>query len=276
MGKIEGKVAVITGGARGQGRSHAVTLAREGADIVICDIVEQLRTVPYPMPRPEQLDETVRMVQDLNKRCVAVQADVRDSTQMNRVVDRAISEFGKIDILIANAGITSYGRAWELTEQQWDEMIGTNLTGAWQSCRVVIPHMLERSDGGVIVITSSDGGLRGFPTLAHYVAAKHGLVGLMRTLALELAPYNIRVNSVHPTVVNTEMAHNEATYRLFRPDLENPTREDAMAGFQSINLLPVPWVESEDVSNAILWLVSDDARYVTGVTLPVDAGFLIK
>jgi SDR family mycofactocin-dependent oxidoreductase len=276
MAKLDGKVAVITGGARGQGRTHAVTLAREGADVVVCDVAEQLPTVPYHMPTEEDLQETVRLVEDLDRRCVAVKADVRDGEQMKGLADRAMSEFGRIDILLANAGIVTYGRAWELTEEEWEEMIAVNLTGVWQSCKAVIPHMIERGEGGAIVLTSSGAGLKGFANIAHYVSAKHGVTGLMRTLALELAPHNIRVNSLHPTTVNTDMIHNEGTYKLFRPDLENPTREDAMEAFRSINLLPIPYAEPEDMANAILWLVSDDARYVTGVPLPVDAGFMVK
>lgn len=267
MGKLDGKVAVITGGARGQGRSHAVTLAREGADIVICDIAAQIDTVPYPMATLEDLEETKRMVEDLDRRCVAVRADVRDGAQMQAVAERAMSEFGRIDILLANAGIAGFasGGSWELTDEQWRDMIDTNLTGVWQSCKAVIPHMIDGGRGGSIVITSSTAGLKGFAGTGHYVAAKHGVVGLMRTLAIELAPHNIRVNTVHPTGVNTPMVVNEAMAQLLA---DNPSAIS--------NLLPVELLEPVDISNAILWLVSDDARYVTGVTLPVDAGFTIQ
>ena len=267
MGKLDGKVAVITGGARGQGRSHAVTLAREGADIVICDIAAQIDTVPYPMSTPEDLEETKRLVEDLDRRCVAVQADVRDGAQMQAVAERAMSEFGRIDILLANAGIAGFasGGSWELTDAQWRDMIDTNLTGVWQSCKAVIPHMIAGGRGGSIVITSSTAGLKGFAGTGHYVAAKHGVVGLMRTLAIELAPHNIRVNTVHPTGVNTPMVVNDAIAQMLG---DNPS---AIA-----NLLPVEMLEPVDISNAILWLVSDDARYVTGVTLPVDAGFTVR
>lgn len=268
MGKLERKVAVITGGARGQGRSHAVTLAREGANIVVCDIAAQLPTVPYPMATEADLNETVRLVEDLDRRCIAVKADVRDGKQMKAVADRAIAEFGKIDILLANAGIASFGQSWELTDEQWNEMIGVNLTGVWQSCKAVIPHMVQRGQGGAIVLTSSTAGLKGMGGAAHYVSAKHGVVGLMRTLAHELAPHNIRVNSVHPTGVNTPMIVNDWMQQVFAAD---PGSAANLA-----NLLPVPMVEPADISNAILWLVSDDARYVTGVALPIDAGFTIK
>ncbi|MDI3341336.1 MAG: mycofactocin-coupled SDR family oxidoreductase [Sphaerobacter sp.] len=265
MGKLDGKVAIITGGARGQGRSHALTLAREGADIVVCDIAAQIDTVPYPMATPADLEETVRLVEDLDRRCIAVQADVRDGAQMRAVAERAMGEFGRIDILLANAGIAGFASAWELTDEQWNDMIAVNLTGVWQSCKAVIPHMIAGGRGGSIVITSSTAGLKGFAGSAHYVATKHGVVGLMRTLAIELAPYNIRVNTVHPTGVNTPMVVNDYM------------REVLAASPQALtNLLPVEMVEPVDISNAILWLVSDDARYVTGVTLPVDAGFTVK
>nr|PZN60900.1 MAG: SDR family mycofactocin-dependent oxidoreductase [Sphaerobacter thermophilus] len=278
MGKLDGKVAVITGGARGQGRAHALTLAREGADIVVCDIAAQIDTVPYPMATPADLEETVRLVEDLDRRCVAVQADVRDGAQMQAVAERAMSEFGRIDILLANAGIFSFaggGGSWEMTDEQWRDMIDVNLTGVWQSCKAVIPHMIAGGRGGSIVITSSTAGLHGFANFAHYVSAKHGVVGLMRTLAIELAPHNIRVNTVHPTSVRTPMVMNEATRRLFGGG-QDISQEQFFEIMQSMNALPVGAVEPEDISNAILWLVSDDARYVTGVTLPVDAGFGVK
>lgn len=275
MGKLDGRVALITGGARGQGRSHALTLAREGASIVVCDIASQMETVPYPMATADQLNETVRLVEDLDQRCVAVQADVRDEQQMQAVAERALTEFGQIDILLANAGIASFAPAWEMTRQMWQEMIDVNLTGVWQSCKAVIPHMIERGQGGAIVLTSSTAGLAPFGNLAHYTAAKHGVVGLMRVLAIELAPHMIRVNTVNPTTVNTDMIHNQAIYDLFTGK-EGATLEEARPAYQGLNALPIPWVEPQDISNAILWLVSDEARYVTGITVPVDAGFLIK
>ena len=271
-GRVEGKVAFITGAARGQGRSHAIRLAEEGADIIAVDICDQIDTVPYAMAKPENLEETANMVEDLDRRIVARQADVRDFEQLRSAVEEGISEFGKIDIVCANAGIATYAPVWELTEEQWQDMIDTNLTGVWKSCRAVIPHMIERGDGGSIVITSSTAGIMGLGNLAHYVSAKHGVVGLMRALAIELGPHMIRVNSVHPTGVLTDMVQNEPSYRLFRPDLENPTLEDMKPVMQGLNILPIPWVESRDISNAVLWLASDEARYVTGMQLKVDAG----
>ena len=277
MGRLDGKVAVITGGARGQGRSHALTLAREGASIVVCDICEQLPTVGYPMATEADMDETVRMVEDLDRRCVAVRADVRSGEQMRAVAERAMSEFGRIDILCGNAGISSsYGNAWEITDEQWDETIAVNLTGVWQSCKAVIPHMISGGNGGAIIITSSAAGLKGFANSAHYVATKHGVVGLMRTLAIELAPHSIRVNSIHPTVVDTPMVMNDLIFSLFSGGKAGATLEDAKPAMDAMNLLPIPWVEAQDISNAVLFLASDEARYVTGVTLSVDAGFNIK
>jgi SDR family mycofactocin-dependent oxidoreductase len=268
-------VALITGGARGQGRSHALTFAREGAKIIVCDIADQLPTVPYPLANTEDLDETARMVEDLDRRCLAVQADVSDSDQMQGVVEQAISEFGHIDILLANAGIEGFGEAWELTDEQWDEMIAVNLTGVWKSCRAVVPHMIERRTG-VILITSSTAGLKGLANQAHYCAAKHGVVGLMRALAIELAPHGIRVNTVHPGSVDTPIIKNQAMYTLFSGGEPNATLEEVTPAFRELNLLDIPWMEPQDISNAMLWLASDDARYVTGATLTVDAGMTVK
>ncbi len=275
MGKLDGKVAVITGGARGQGRSHAITLAREGADIVICDVAAPLPTVPYALATPDDLAETARLVEDLDRHCIAVQADVRDGAQMREVAARAIAEFGHIDILLANAGIISFARAWELTEEQWDQMIAVNLTGVWQSCKAAIPHMIARCRGGAIVLTSSTVGLKGLLTASHYAASKHGVVGLMRTLAIELAPYGIRVNTVHPTAVATDIVLNDAMRTLFGGGV--PVSEERLRQMLGdMNLLPVKLLQSSDISAAVLWLVSDEARFVTGVALPVDAGLTAK
>ncbi|MBO0705887.1 MAG: mycofactocin-coupled SDR family oxidoreductase [Candidatus Dormibacteraeota bacterium] len=271
MGKLDGKVALITGGARGQGRSHAVTLAREGADVVVCDVARQVDTVPYPMGTPEQLEETVRMVEDLDRRCVAVQADVRDAGQVQGAVDRALAEFGQLDILLANAGIFSFSTVAEMTDQMWDDMLNTNLKGVFHALRAVLPHMIERRYGR-IVATSSMAGRAGFPNIGHYVAAKWGVIGLVKSLAMEVGRFGITVNAVCPTGVDTDMIRNEHAYRLFLPGVPNPTDEQAAEAFASLNVLPVPWVEPQDISNAILFLVSDDARYITGNAMPVAAG----
>jgi SDR family mycofactocin-dependent oxidoreductase len=275
---MDGKVAFITGAARGQGRSHAVRLAEEGADIVAVDICADIDTVTpfYPLATEEELAETVRAVEALDRRIVARRADVRDLDALQAAFDEGLAELGRIDAVVANAGIASYGRAWELTAEQWRDMIDVNLTGVFHTAKVAIPAMIDAGRGGSILFTSSIGGLKGIQHVAHYVAAKHGIVGLMRTLANELAPYSIRVNTIHPTNVDTIMIQNPGTWGMFAPGDPEPTVEKAMPGFRSLNGLPVPWVEPRDISNAVLFLASDEARYVTGVTFPVDAGAYVK
>lgn len=275
-GRVEGKVAFITGAARGQGRSHAVRLAEEGADIIALDVCAQIDTVPYPLATPEDLEETVAQVEKLGRRILARQADVRDFDAVKSTVDEGVAEFGRLDIVCANAGIADFGLAHELTGTQWDTMIGTNLTGVWHTVKAAVPPLIAGGRGGSIVITSSAAGLKAFQNLAHYASAKHGVVGLMRALSLELAQYLVRVNTVHPCTVNTDMTHNKITYDLFAPDLEEPTSGQLAERFQALNSLPVPWAEAADISNAVLFLASDEARYITGVTLPVDAGLVTK
>jgi (+)-trans-carveol dehydrogenase len=278
MGRVEGKVAFVTGAARGQGRSHAIRLAQEGADIIAVDLVSQIGSVPYPMSAPEDLAETVREVEKLDRRIVASQADVRDFAALKKAVDDGVAQLGRLDIVSANAGIFSFGRMEELDEQEFQDMIDVNLTGVWKTAKAAIPHIKAGGRGGSIILTSSTAGLLAMENIGHYVAAKHGVVGLMRTLALELAPDSIRVNSVHPTSVNTDMIQNAAAYELFAPDLAASERtKDVLAPrFASMNALPIPWVEPVDISNAVLWLASDESRYVTGVTLPIDAGQTTK
>jgi SDR family mycofactocin-dependent oxidoreductase len=278
MGKLEGKVAFITGAARGQGRSHAVRLAQEGADIIAVDLCGQVGSVGYPLASPDDLAETVRQVEALDRRIVATQADVRDTAALKAAVDEGVAQLGRLDIVLANAGIASFAPVEDLDDATWDDMIDINLTGVFKTVRAALPHLRAGGNGGAIVLTSSTAGIMGLPNLAHYVAAKHGVVGLMKVLALELAPEMIRVNSVHPTSVDTDMIHNEQTYGTFRPDKPagEVTRDDVGEAFQSLNALPIRWVDPVDISNAILFLVSDDARYVTGVQLPVDAGSVIK
>ncbi len=276
MGRVEGKVAFITGAARGQGRSHALRLAEEGADIVAVDVCQQIDTVPYPGATPDDLAETAKLVEDLDRRILTRQADVRDLGQLQAAVQEGVSELGHIDIVCANAGIASFLPGLEMDEQTWQQMIDINLTGVWKTIRAAVPPMVERRQSGSVIITSSVAGLFGFQNLAHYSAAKHGTVGMMRVFAQELAPYMIRVNTVNPTTVNTPMVMNDAFPAFARPDLENPTMADAAEAFTGLNCLPIPWVEASDISNAGLWLASDEARYVTGVALPVDAGFCQK
>lgn len=278
MGRFEGKVALISGAARGQGRSHAVRLAQEGADIIAFDICEAVPENPYPPATEEDLAETVRQVEALDRRIVAEKADVRDFAQVKAVVDQGVAELGgRLDIVSANAGIMgTTNRAVDIPDDEFVNMQEINLIGVWRTVKAAIPHMQAAGNGGAIVLTSSDAGLFAMENIGHYTSAKHGVVGLMRTLALELAPDMIRVNSIHPTVVDTDMVQNEAAYRLFRPDLENPGRDDFAQAAQGINALPIPWVEAVDISNALLFLASDDARYITGVPLPVDAGAAVK
>jgi (+)-trans-carveol dehydrogenase len=275
-GRVEGKVAFITGAARGQGRSHAVRLAQEGADVIAVDLCAQVGSVPYPMATPEDLANTVKEVEALDRRIVAVQADVRDYAGLKQALDDGVAQLGRLDIVCSNAGIFSLGAAAELDETTWQDVIDINLTGMWHACKAAIPHLIAGGRGGSIVITSSDAGLKAYQNVAHYVSAKHGVVGLMRALALELAPHFIRVNSLHPSTVNTDMIQNEATYRLFRPDLQNPGPQDMAEAATAINALPIPWLEPVDISNAVLFLASDESRYISGVPLPVDAGFLVK
>jgi SDR family mycofactocin-dependent oxidoreductase len=278
MGKLDGKVALITGAARGQGRSHALRLAQEGADVIAVDRCADVPTVGYPMATEEDLAETVRQVEALDRRVVSRVADVRDTAALTAAVDEGVAELGRLDIVLANAGIASFAPVEDLTDEMWDEMIDINLTGVFKTVRAAVPHLRAHGQGGAIVLTSSTAGIKGLGNLAHYVAAKHGVVGLVKTFANELAPDMIRVNSVHPTAVSTDMIHNRETYGNFVPDkaADEVTQDDVAPLFQGLNAMPVPWVEAADISNAVLWLVSDDARYVTGVQLPVDAGSVVK
>jgi (+)-trans-carveol dehydrogenase len=272
MGRVEGKVALITGAARGQGRSHAVRLAEEGADIVAIDICKQIASAPYAMSEPDDLQETEALITKLGRRVIPIEADVRDQSALDDAAQRAVDEFGRLDIVCANAGITSHDLGWKLTDEQWDDVIAVNLTGVWRTTRACIPHMIELGNGGSIIMTSSLGGVKGLLNHAHYCVTKHGVIGLARTLANELADHAIRVNAILPTAVDTPMIQNPHEYELFMPDKQDPTREDVMPAFASLNALSVPWVDARDVSNAVLWLASDESRYVTGISLPVDAG----
>jgi (+)-trans-carveol dehydrogenase len=272
-GRVEGKVAFITGAARGQGRSHAIRLAQEGADIIAIDLCAQVDGVPYPMSTPEDLAETVKQVEALDRRIIATQADVRDYDAVAAAVTAGVAELGRLDIVSANAGISGpFSPIEGLDAKAWQTMIDVNLTGVFNAAKASIPHIKAGGRGGSIVLTSSEAGLKAYANAGHYVSAKHGVLGLMRTLAIELAPDFIRVNSLHPTQVDTPMIMNEASYRLFSPDIEHPTREDFAPVSQAMNVLPIPWVEAVDISNALLFLASDEARYITGVPLPVDAG----
>ncbi len=274
-GRVEGKVAFITGAARGQGRSHAIRLAQEGADIIAVDHCADIDTVAYPMATTADLERTVKEVEALDRRIYAAHADVRDAESLRTALEAGVAELGGLDVVNANAGILSNGPAHELSEDTWGQMIDINLSGVWRTCKAAIPHLLAGGRGGSIVLTSSVAGLRSYSGVAHYVSAKHGVIGLMKTLAQELAPHSIRVNTVNPTQVDTAMIQNESMYHLFCPDVPEPTREDFAAASAATILLPIDWVESIDVSNAVLFLASEEARYITGVALPIDGGALI-
>jgi (+)-trans-carveol dehydrogenase len=276
MGRMDGKVVLITGAARGQGRSHAVRMAREGASIVALDACTAYDHIDYPLPTPGDLDETARLVKSDGGRVETMVADVRNSDELDAAVELAVSSFGTLTTVCANAGIGGErGTVWNTHEEVWRTVLDVNLLGVWKTVRSAMPTLIENG-GGSIILTSSLGGIRGIRHTSAYVAAKHGVVGLMRTLANEAGQYNIRVNAVLPGTTNTPLAMNSATYRLFRPDLENPTMDDVRETMQGLVLLPTPWVESEDITNAVLWLASDESRFVTGVDLPVDAGWHAK
>lgn len=271
MGELDGKVVFITGVARGQGRAHAVRLSAMGADIIGLDICANLESMDYPNATIADLTETKRLVEANGRRMVARQADVRFYDQVESVFEEGFAEFGRIDIVLANAGVIRL--ASEVNPQlEWDEIMATNLTGVWNACRVTIPKMIEGGNGGAIVMTSSTAGLKAPATMLAggqaYSAAKHGMVGLMRTWARELAQYNIRVNTIHPTGVLTGMTQNEVMAAMFAdPSAMTATMQNA---------LPVQILEAEDIADFVAFLVSERGRYITGQTLGVDAGFLIN
>jgi SDR family mycofactocin-dependent oxidoreductase len=274
MGLLDGKVALITGGARGQGRAHAITSAREGADIILVDIADQIDSVPYAMGRSADLAETVRQVEALDRRVLSIEADVRSQQQMDDAVAKGIAEFGQIDILIANAGIWTQGAFWELSEEAWDDMIGVNLTGVWKSAKAIAPHMIERQTGS-IVITSSVNGLEPGANYAHYVAAKHGVIGLMKNIALELAPHGIRCNSINPGAIKTPMTDHQGAWDMFAGH-PGGTAADMMEGGYSFHALKgMSFMPPQVIADTALYLNSNLAAAVTGATIPVDAGHMI-
>ncbi|MGB8386955.1 mycofactocin-coupled SDR family oxidoreductase [Mycobacterium sp.] len=276
-GRVEGKVAFITGAARGQGRSHAVRLAQEGADIIAVDICKPIEGGLVPPSTPEDLAETADLVKAHNRRIFTAEVDVRDFDALKAAVDTGVEQLGRLDVIVANAGTAKGGDTLEKTsERDWLDVIDVNLSGVWKSVKAGVPHLLAGGRGGSIILTSSVGGLKAYPHTGNYVAAKHGVVGLMRAFAVELGQHMIRVNSVHPTHVNTPLLLNEVTFGMFRPDLENPGPDDIAPICQLFHTLPIPWVEPGDISNAVLFLASDESRYITGVTLPIDAGSCLK
>jgi SDR family mycofactocin-dependent oxidoreductase len=270
MAALRGKVALVTGAARGQGRAHAVKLASEGANVIAVDLCDQIESVPYPMGTSEDLANTVKLVEDTGAGIVARQADVRDAGALTAALQTGFDEFGRLDIVVANAAIAPM-----TADNGWRDVIDVNLTGTYNTVAAAAPIMIDQAVGGAIVLISSVAGLAGVGTNASgsigYAAAKHGVVGLMRVYANLLAPYRIRVNSVHPSGVDTPMINNEFTRQWIEEISGGPDKPQDLT-----NALPVPVLDPDDIANAVLWLVSDSARYVTGVTLPVDAGFTVK
>jgi (+)-trans-carveol dehydrogenase len=276
-GRVEGKVAFITGAARGQGRSHAVKLAEEGADIIAVDVCAPIESVPYPLGTADDLAETADLVTAAGRRIVTAEVDVRDSAGLKAAVDSGVDQLGKLNIVIANAGIGNGGESFDqVSEDDWQTMIDINMTGVWKTVKAAAPHLIASGPGGSVILTSSMAGLKAYPMMAQYVAAKHGVVGIMRSLAVELAQHMIRVNSVHPSHVATDMVLNDATLALFRPDLENPGPDDIAPICQMFHTMPKPWVEAQDITNAVLFFASDESRYVTGVQMPIDLGSGLK
>jgi SDR family mycofactocin-dependent oxidoreductase len=276
VGRVAGKVAFITGAARGQGREHAIRLAEEGADIIAVDVCGEIDGVPYPGATEADLDETAALVEKLDRRIVTAKADVRDVEELGKALQQGIDELGRPDIVVANAGISgSPAPAAMIEEAAWRTMLDINITGVWHTVKVAVPHMSD-GRGGSIILVSSMLGLRGGGYMAHYASAKHAVVGLMNSLANELAPQWIRVNSIHPGNILTPMIDNDQFRRTLRPDLTEPTMADAGEIIGQFHLLPVPYFEARAVSNAVLFLASDEAKYITGAALPIDAGATAK
>jgi (+)-trans-carveol dehydrogenase len=267
----------ITGAAHGMGRAHALAFAREGARLVLCDACRQYSTVPYPLAQLAELTSLASEIEQMGRPVLAAQVDVTDLVAMQKLADQAQRELGPIDILIANAGLYSFAPSWELTEEQWDETVSVDLKGVWITCKVCIPQMLSKRSGKIICV-SSTAGFKGMANLAHYVAAKHGVLGLVKTLAIELAPYNINVNAVCPTSVDTAMCRNQALYDVFAGG-PGPlaTFEHMLDLMNQLNLFSDrDLLPPEAISAVVLWLASDEARHLTGCALPIDAGYLTR
>lgn len=271
MGAMDGKVVLVTGAARGQGAAHALRMAEEGADLAICDLCEQVKSVPYPMSSEADLDEIVAAVEGKDRRCLAVKADVRRQGEMDELVAKAVADLGKIDVVLSNAGIC-IPSDWSLRDDDViDDLIDINLKGGLNVCRAAIPHLIERGEGGSVVLTSSVSGVQAVPGVFHYDISKYGIQGMMKNLAAELAPHGIRVNSIAPGFVNSTMAVNQTFMDLFAGK-EGATVDELGAVSKTLGLLPQPWVEPSDIAAAALWLASDESRFVTGITIPVDLG----
>jgi SDR family mycofactocin-dependent oxidoreductase len=268
-GTLQGRVAFITGAARGQGRAHAIRLAREGADIIALDICAPVSdSISYPAATPEDLAETVQAVEAEGRKVLAREVDIRDDASLRQLVSDAVEQFGRLDILVANAGVLGWGRIWELTDEQWDAIIGVNLSGTWRTLRAVIPAMIEAGNGGSIVVVSSVAGLKATPGNGHYSAAKHGLVGLTNALAIELGEFGIRVNSIHPYSVDTPMIEPELMMQVFA---KHP---HYVHSFGPMPLQPKGFMSADEVANVVVWLAGDGSGTLTGAQIPVDKGVL--
>ncbi|GAA4490245.1 mycofactocin-coupled SDR family oxidoreductase [Rhodococcus olei] len=271
MGEFDGKVALVTGGARGQGRAHAVAFAERGADVVICDRCEDSDVVFYPLATEEDLAETVRLVEATGRRCIAVKANTADRPAMDALVAQAESEFGRVDIAVANAGVSVAAPIQSMTTAQWTEAIASNLTGVFNTVGAVAPGMVARGYGRIVTISSMLG-RAGSTNMAAYAASKWGVIGLTKSAALDLAQNGITVNAIAPGNISTGMIHNDALYAMMRPDLDSPTRDDVAPVFQSLHAQPVPWLEPEEITRAVLFFAAEAAAHVSGTVLPIDAG----
>lgn len=273
MGRLDGKVAFITGAGRGQGRAHAIRLAEEGADIIAIDILEDIEGLAYSMASLADRDETVAAVEALGRRIIFEKADIRDLERLHEVAALGVAELGHIDIVVANGGAVSTGMVYEMDEKDFIDTIDGFLTSAWRTVRAVSPHMIAAGRGGSIILISSTSGLVGVANMAHYVAAKHGVTGLMKACAIELGPFDIRVNAIASSNVNTPMIRNPAIRKVWTGD-PDASDEEVERVMSAMHILNVPWVEPADISHSVLWLASDESRYITGSTIPVDAGAL--
>jgi SDR family mycofactocin-dependent oxidoreductase len=268
---LQGRVAIITGGARGQGRSHALELARLGADVAICDLCEDIATIGYPLSTRDDLAETAKLVDEAGRRCMSEVVDVRDLDAVIAFVDEVQASLGSVDIMLANAGVTAIGSVCDMTASQWGDVIDINLTGVFNAIRAAAPHMRKQRSGRIIGISSMMG-RTSQPAIPAYSASKWGVIGLCKSAAYELAGFGVTVNVIAPGNVSTPMIHNDQLYGLMRPDLEHATAEDVAPVMAELHTQPVPWLEPEEITAAVVYLVSDGARHITGSVIDVNAG----